>query len=1010
MEDEETNEASHRAVGKLEGDALIVQNEDLGKQSEGEKMRNIVHDDTEFFNEKDDLSSDSLSSHDVEIKEGDAYVVQNEDHEESKEGKSESISHDGLEYENQQDDKSSDTSTSQDIENLEGDGYVVKNEDHEESKQAKSQNISYEGPKCENELGDISSNTSSSKDVENFQGDTYVVQSVDLEESKQVNSQNISHDRPEYENEHDKSLDTSSSEDIEKVEGDTYVVPSEDHEESKQAESQNISHDGLGYENEQDDKSSDTSSSQAIENLVGDTYAVKNEDHEESKQAKSENISHDGPKYENGQDDISSDTSSSQDVGKQQGDAITIDNKDSKEEKFETMGCDGPGFETNLDDILDNIYGVIDLESNTPKRKIDNVIEKWKLANIVGVNKDLQCGTQEENTETSCNSIKSDVQNDFAKEKVENRTLGSYSPRMNRKIDNTSIEDTTMNPKVNEIDTPRVVEKAVALKNMVREKSIVAVSTLLRRFSIKFEEGYACNSDNKGNGVSDLLGDSESKEVPEKTAEKMTYQMDDEPVTEGPLRPIAMKGRIILYTRLGCQESKEVRRFLYMKRLRYVEINIDVYPNRKMELEKISASTSVPKVFFNGILIGGMSELKTLNDSGKLNDKIDFLITEPPSFEGPFPPLSGEDDVSSSGAIDELALIVRKMKESIVVKDRFSKLRRFTNCFLGCEAVDFLTQDQYLERKEAVEFGRKLASKLFFQHVFDENLFEDGNYFYRFLDDDPIVASQCQNIPRGIITVKPKPITEIASRLRLLSYAMFEAYASEDGRHVDYRSMHGSEEFARYLRIVEELQRVEIFDLSRQDTIAFFLNLYNMMTIHAILVWGHPAGALERRKLFGDFKYVIGGSAYSLSAIQNGILRGNQRQPYTLMKPFGVKDKRLKVALSSPEPLIHFALVCGTRSGPALRCYSPEDIDSELMDAACNFLTKGGILIDFTAKVAYASKILKWFSVDFGKNEVEVMKHVSIYLDPSESELLFDLLASSELKVIYQPYDWGLNC
>jgi hypothetical protein len=50
------------------------------------------------------------------------------------------------------------------------------------------------------------------------------------------------------------------------------------------------------------------------------------------------------------------------------------------------------------------------------------------------------------------------------------------------------------------------------------------------------------------------------------------------------------------------------------------------------------------------------------------------------------------------------------------------------------------------------------------------------------------------------------------------------------------------------------------------------------------------------------------------------------------------------------------------------------------------------------------------FSVDFGKTEVEVMKHVSIYLDPSESELLFDLLASSELKVIYQPYDWGLNC
>lgn len=70
---------------------------------------------------------------------------------------------------------------------------------------------------------------------------------------------------------------------------------------------------------------------------------------------------------------------------------------------------------------------------------------------------------------------------------------------------------------------------------------------------------------------------------------------------------------------------------------------------------------------------------------------------------------------------------------------------------------------------------------------------------YRFLDDDPTVVSQCHNIPRGIITFKPKPIAEIASRLRLLASAMFEAYAFEDGSRVDYTSLHGSEEFARCL-------------------------------------------------------------------------------------------------------------------------------------------------------------------------------------------------------------------
>ena len=49
------------------------------------------------------------------------------------------------------------------------------------------------------------------------------------------------------------------------------------------------------------------------------------------------------------------------------------------------------------------------------------------------------------------------------------------------------------------------------------------------------------------------------------------------------------------------------------------------------------------------------------------------------------------------------------------------------------------------------------------------------------------------------------------------------------------------------------------------------------------------------------------------------------------------------------------------------------------------------------------------FSVDFGKNEVEVLKHTSNYLEPADSEGLLDLLANSQLKVIYQPYDWGLN-
>ncbi|XP_022990141.1 uncharacterized protein LOC111487124 [Cucurbita maxima] len=572
-----------------------------------------------------------------------------------------------------------------------------------------------------------------------------------------------------------------------------------------------------------------------------------------------------------------------------------------------------------------------------------------------------------------------------------------------------------------------VVDRALTLKNFVKEKGVVAVSSVLRRLSGKKDEECPDipNDETKDESISSK--ENEVNKIPEKPSErsaawnplnyiKMSRDADAQTKTEqledvgGESKLDAvMKGRILLYTRLGCRECKEARLFLFWKRLRYVEINIDVYPGRKLELENIAGSSAVPKVFFNSILIGGLNELRELDESSKLDEKIDYLKAEAPSLEAPLPPLPGEDDVSNSGTVDESAMIVRKMKESIVVKDRFYKMRRFTNCFLGSEAVDFLSEDQYLEREEAIEFGRKLASELFFQHVLEENLFEDGGHLYRFLEDDPVVANQCHNVARSIIEVKPKPITDIASRLRFLSFAIFEAYVSEDGKHVDYISIHGSEEFARYLRIVQELQRVELQNLAREEKLAFFINLYNMMAIHAILVCGLPVGALERRKLFGDFKYVIGGATYSLSAIQNGILRGNQRPPYNLMKPFGAKDKRSKVSLPYVEPLIHFALVFGTRSGPALRCYSPGNVDQELMEAARSFLRDGGLVLDLNNNVASVNMILKWFSTDFGKNEQEVMKHVANYLKPDDSQALLELLDSSQLKVFYQAYDWGLN-
>nr|XP_043638097.1 uncharacterized protein LOC122609101 [Erigeron canadensis] len=605
--------------------------------------------------------------------------------------------------------------------------------------------------------------------------------------------------------------------------------------------------------------------------------------------------------------------------------------------------------------------------------------------------------------------------------------IGESSSSKETGFTRTDTEDATSNKEAKslvlyqnpKVDISRVAwtGKDLVLTRFVKFNSLYTVSNIFRHLSKRKSRDNDTNEKDKN--ISEV-NSSEKVRKPQSCPSSLSLirtahensqgnrvELDDVALESPELK--AIKGRIVLYTKLWCKSCKEVRIFLRRRSLRYSEINIDVYPSRKVELEEITGSSDVPKVFFNQDLIGGLNELKALDESGQLEEKIEFVTSEIPTPKAPLPPFSGEDDVSSRSLVDELALIVKKMKESIVVKDRFYKFRRVTNCFLGSDAVDFLSEDQFLERQEAIEFARKLARELFFRHVLEENIFEDGNHLYRFLDHDPII-SQCQNIPRGIILLKRQPLAEISYRLRFLLYAILDAYTSEDGKHVAYRTIHGSEEFARYLRIAEELQRLDLNRTAKEERLAFFINLYNLMAIHAILVWGHPEGAFERRKLLSEFKYVIGGRAYSLSDIHNGVLRSNQRAPYTLTRPFRINDKRFKVSLPYPEPLINFALVSGNRSAPALRCYSPKTIDSELMEAARNFIRSGAFVLQMDSMTVSVNKILKWYSVDFGKNVVEVLKHASNYLEVEKARTLLELLANStELKVVYQPYDWRLN-
>lgn len=69
------------------------------------------------------------------------------------------------------------------------------------------------------------------------------------------------------------------------------------------------------------------------------------------------------------------------------------------------------------------------------------------------------------------------------------------------------------------------------------------------------------------------------------------------------------------------------------------------------------------------------------------------------------------------------------------------------------------------------------------------------------------------------------------------------------GQGVDYGAMAQSKEFLAYVKHTAELQRVKLEGITREETLAFFINIYNALVIHANVVRGPPVTLWQRYKV-----------------------------------------------------------------------------------------------------------------------------------------------------------------
>lgn len=253
-----------------------------------------------------------------------------------------------------------------------------------------------------------------------------------------------------------------------------------------------------------------------------------------------------------------------------------------------------------------------------------------------------------------------------------------------------------------------------------------------------------------------------------------------------------------------------------------------------------------------------------------------------------------------------------------------------------------------------------------------------------------------------------KPDLDIAAYLRSsINSLKGEFYDLERGR-VDYGAMRDSEAFRHYSASSGSLREFDLSSLTnRADRLAFWINLYNTLVVHGIIELGIRESVKEVSGFFGRFGYVIGGMTFTPNDIEHGILRGNRRPYFGLLRPFSSRDPRMLHSIDPPDSRIHFTLVCGSASCPPINFYTPEQIDQQLDIAAAGFINSSEVEILPEKSILRLSNIFRWYGADFGgqKGVVDILVR---YLDHGDARD-FLLAAGEKVKIQWKPYDWQLN-